>query len=130
MATAQKFDGWRPAVEYPERGRVLINGSEQCMTITADSVMFEGPNGIWGFDKSAVRAVKLVKGGCAWNMAYSMNGEIKSVKVEVVSWWLYTTEAPRHLLSLANALFDFVSEEDHNAAAEFDRQELRKLEGR
>jgi hypothetical protein len=125
MAVREKFDGWRPDVEYPQKGRVKVNGTEQLITITENGVMFEGQNGIWGFDRSSIRAVKLVKDEYAWNIAYSVNGEIRSVKVEVVAWWLYTTEAPKYLLPLANALYDFVSEEDHSAAHELDRRQTR-----
>jgi hypothetical protein len=130
MVTNEKFEGWKPSVEYPQRGRVMINGSEQKMTITENAVMFEGPDGIWGFDRSAIRAVSLIEGEYAWSIAYSVNGEIKSVKLEVVAWWLYTTEAPRHMLMIANALFDFISEEDHNSAFKLDQHELRRIEGR
>jgi hypothetical protein len=129
MASEEKFDGWKPDVEYPTKGRVMVNGSEQLMTITENSVMFEGPGGIWGFDRSSIRAVRLVNGEYAWNIAYSVGGEIKSVKVDVVAWSIgKNLETPKYLLLLANALFDFVSEVDHNAASELDDQESRKLE--
>jgi hypothetical protein len=130
MAAEEKFDGWKPDVEYPTTGRVMVNGSEQRMTITENSVMFEGPGGIWGFDRSSIRAVRLAKGEYGWNIAYSVNGKIESVKVDIVAWSIgKNLETPKLLLLLANALFDFVSEEDHNAASDLDRQESRRLRG-
>jgi hypothetical protein len=130
MAAKEKFDGWKPDVEYPTKGRVMVNGSELRMTITENAVMFEGPDGIWGFDRSSIRAVRLVKGEYAWNIAYSVNGKIESVKVEVITWSIGKNfETSRLLLLLANALFDFVSEEDHIVASDLDRQESRRLRG-
>jgi len=130
MAAREKFDGWKPNVEYPQKGRVRVNGTDQLLTITEKAVMFEGPEGIWGFDRSAVRAVSLVKGEYSWNIVYSLNGEIKSVRVEIVAWSLgEKQETPKFLLLFANSFFEFVSEEDHNAASNLDDQESRKLRG-
>lgn len=116
----------RPEVNYPERGRVLVSGEESMITITEAAVMFERKDGsTWGFDRSTIRSVKWVKGEPAWVIAYSINGEIRSVKVSVIAWLdpsyavLGRTEFPGDIIAMRNALDEFISNEDSTAAYDY-----------
>ncbi len=123
-----------PEVNYPERGRVLANGDECVITITEAAVMFERKDGsTWGFDKSTIRNVRWVKGEPAWVIAYSINGEIRSVKVSVIAWLdpsyavLGRTEFPGDIVSMRNALDEFISSEDSLAAGDYSWKLRRNL---
>src|SRR2546428_13375033 len=63
-----------------KRGSVKVEGEDAILHITDQSVMFEKGGKVSGFERSAVRMVKV--DGDAMIIAYSVGDEVKSVRVE------------------------------------------------
>lgn len=107
-----------------EKGEVLVDGVPHLMLISDSSVMFEGSQGVWGFDRSAIRTIKLSSGKEEWNIAYSVNGEVKSVKVKPNGKWWHVLHLPPEgitfkadLDEIATPLREFVDLEELNEVA-------------
>ncbi len=115
----------RKSDALPDEGRVIANGEECILTITREAVMFKKDDRVWGFDKSAIRCVEL-KDDKELVVAYSLNGEIRSVAIQplavIVSylWKPEKDEFPGELLHFAAPLRSYMSQQDYDRVSTID----------
>jgi hypothetical protein len=109
-----------------EKGEVLVDGVPYLMLISDNSVMFQGEKGIWGFDRTAMRSIRLSGDEKEWVFAYAAGGELKSVKVKPNGkWWMegddlthqrgekYEGPFPADLAAIPRLLKEFTDTEEY-----------------